>query len=146
MNKTLFLISFLFVSIISFSQTQLTWKNLEDLKYVERKYSEEFGDYVTYPTFGESLKSLEGEVVYLRGHMLNIDIGEKLKVLSRYPYASCFFCGTGGPESIVEINFKSKNVSFDMDQVLTIKGVLKLNVYDLYKCMYIFDEAEVYDE
>ena len=30
-----------------------------------------------------------------------------------------------------------------MDEIATIKGVLKLNVDDIYQCVYIFQNAEV---
>ncbi|MEM7109295.1 MAG: DUF3299 domain-containing protein, partial [Bacteroidota bacterium] len=63
---------------------------------------------------------------------------------SRYPYASCFFCGSGGPESIVELQLKPDHPKFKMDQRVTITGTLVLNYDDIYQCNYIMTDAEIY--
>ena len=55
--------------------------------------------------------------------------------------ASCFFCGASGPESVIEINFKSVP-PFKTDQVVTITGVLELNKYDVDHFNYILNKAE----
>jgi hypothetical protein len=89
---------------------------------------------------------LEGKEVYLKGYMLAIDPEEDIFILSRNPFASCFFCGNGGPESIVELKLKPKQPNFQMDQIVTIKGRLKLNRDDIYHCNYILEEAEVYKD
>ena len=51
------------------------------------------------------------------------------------------FCGASGPESVVEINFKSVP-PFKTDQVVTITGVLELNKYDVDHFNYILNKAE----
>ena len=56
---------------------------------------------------------------------------------------SCFFCGAGGPETVVELNLKSDKNNFVMDEVVTIQGTLRLNSDDIYKWNYILDYAEV---
>ena len=55
--------------------------------------------------------------------------------------ASCFFCGASGPESVIEINFKSVP-PFKTDQIVTITGVLELNKYDVDHFNYILNNAE----
>ena len=65
-------------------------------------------------------------------------------ILSRYPMSACFFCGGSGPESVVELKFKSKEQSFEMDEVVTLKGRLKLNDEDVYQCNYIFEDVARY--
>ena len=47
-------------------------------------------------------------------------------------------------ESIVELRLKAGHPKFRMDQVVTIKGRLKLNQDDVYQCNYIFEAAEPY--
>ena len=128
-----------------FSQTEITWKTLDDVTFTD-KYSEEVDAYYYYPKFGASVKELEGKEVFLKGFMLAIDPKKGIYILSRYPFASCFFCGNGGPESIVELKLKPKHPKFKMDQVVAIKGKLKLNKDDIYQCNYIFENAEVYEE
>ena len=96
-----------------------------------------------YPYFGQSVKNLSGVEVSLTGYILALDPDEGYYILSKGPFASCFFCGDGGPETIVELELKNKNQYFMMDEIATIKGVLKLNADDIYQCVYILQNAEV---
>lgn len=133
----------IFCAIPAWSQTKITWKTLEDARWSE-KYSEEVEAYYFYPEFGTYLRDLEGTEVILKGRMLVLGSKEKVYILSRYPYASCFFCGSGGPDSIVELHLKPGHPTFQMDQRVAIKGKLKLNQDDLDHCNYILTEAELY--
>jgi hypothetical protein len=139
------LITLLLVLIASVakSQTKITWETLEDVTFTD-KYHEEVQANYYYPTFGESVKALEGEQVFLTGYMLVFDPKEGIYILSCYPYSSCFFCGTGGPESIVELKLLPKHPKFKMDQRVTIIGTLALNADDIYQCNYILKDAKVY--
>ena len=141
----LLILSFLLVTTVAKSQTEITWYTLDDVTFSD-KYSEEAQGYYYYPHFGSSVKDLEGKQVFLKGYMLVIDPSKSIYILSRYPYASCFFCGSGGPESIVELLLKPDQPKFKMDQIVTILGTLKLNYDDIYQCNYILEDARVYKE
>ena len=54
-----------------------------------------------------------------------------------------FFVEMEGQKTIVELELKNKNQYFMMDEIATIKGVLKLNADDIYQCVYILQNAEV---
>ena len=139
-------LAILFLFIVAtpvMSQVEITWDTLDDVQFSEQ-YSEEAQANFYYPNFGGSVKALEGKQVYLEGYMLVIDPREGFYILSRYPYASCFFCGSGGPESIVELKLLPDNRKFKMDQRITILGTLELNYDDIYQCNYILRDARVY--
>ena len=140
----LVIILLLFITTPGMSQTKITWKTLEDVRFTD-KYSEEEEAYYYYPHFGSSVKVLQGKEVFLKGYMLTIEPKEGIYVLSRNPFAACFFCGNGGPESLVELKLKPGHPKFRMDQVVTIKGRLKLNREDIYQCNYILEDAESYE-
>lgn len=144
MNRLVIIFIFLF-TLPAFAQKKITWKTLNDVKFTD-KYSKKVDAYYYYPTFGSQVKALDGQEVYLKGFILALDPTENYYVLSRNPYASCFFCGSGGPDSIVELKLKSGDSKFSMDQVVTIKGRLKLNADDIYQCNYIFEAAEIYSK
>lgn len=139
----LLIIPLLFLATPGMSQIEITWKTLTDVRFTD-KYSEEEEAYYYYPHFGSSVKALEGKEVFLTGYMLTIEPKMGIYILSRNPFAACFFCGKGGPESIVELKLKPGHSKFKMDQVVTIKGKFKLNQDDLYQCNYILEEAEAY--
>ncbi len=139
----LLIIPLLFLATPGMSQIEITWKTLTDVRFTD-KYSEEEEAYYYYPHFGSSVKALEGKEVFLTGYMLTIEPKMGIYILSRNPFAACFFCGKGGPESIVELKLKPGHSKFKMDQVVTIKGKFKLNQDDLYQCNYILEEAEAF--
>ena len=142
MSKFL-IISFLLAANVAKSQTEITWKTLDDVTFTD-KYNEEAQGYFYHPNFGSTVKALEGKQVFLNGYMLVIDPSKNVYVLSRYPYLSCFFCGNGGPESVVELKLRPNHPKFKMDQRVTILGTLELNYDDIYQCNYMLRDAEVY--
>ncbi|WP_109830318.1 DUF3299 domain-containing protein [Reichenbachiella versicolor] len=127
----------------AFAQIKITWETLADVSFTD-KWSEEEQGYYYYPHFGPRVKAMRNKEIFLRGYMLPLEPEEGFYVLSKNPYASCFFCGSGGPETIAQIRFKPGHPKFKMDQIVTVKGILKLNKDDVYTCNYLIDEAEVF--
>ena len=140
MHKCLFL-SLLFSVHFSFAQTEITWNDLEDVEF-EDVYYDEVDEFIAYPHFGQSVLNLSGVEVSLTGYILALDPDKGYYILSKGPFASCFFCGAGGPESVIELSLRSVKDSFFMDQFATITGVLKLNADDIYRCVYILENAQ----
>ena len=135
-----FIFFFLFISKFSFCQIEISWQDLEDVEFSDM-YVDSIGEYVLYPHFGPDVRELDGKKVSISGYVLAIDPDEGYYVLSKSPFASCFFCGAGGPETIIELSLKSDKDSFFMDQFATIIGVFKLNADDIYRCVYILENA-----
>ena len=135
-----FIFFLLFISKFGFSQIEISWQDLEDVEFSDM-YIDSIGEYVLYPHFGFNIRELDGEQVSLSGYILAIDPEKQYYVLSKGPFASCFFCGAGGPETIVELSLKSDKDSFFMDEFATIRGVLRLNADDIYRCVYILEDA-----
>lgn len=137
------LLAFLFTANLAFAQTEISWEDLEDVEFTD-VFEDEIEEFVSYPHFGSSVMAMSGIEVSLRGYILALKPEEGYYILSKGPLSSCFFCGVGGPETVVELKLKSDNQYFMMDEVVTIKGTLKLNADDIYQCIYILDYAEVY--
>ena len=133
---------FLFFIVNIFSQNIITWELLKNVEFDEI-WSEEFQAYYMVPKFSESVKELDGKEVQIRGFIIPVDIVQDYYVLSANPYSSCFFCGQAGPESVMEIQMIKKYEGLRMDQVITYKGTLKLNVDDIYQLNYILEDAEI---
>ena len=110
----------------------------------EDQYIESEDVYYYYPFFGSEVRDLAGKEVIITGYVLAIDPLKGYYVLSKGPFSSCFFCGVGGPESIMELNPVDNDTKFKMDEIVTFKGILNLNYDDIYRSNYILDKAEVY--
>ncbi len=119
---------------------ELTWHTLQDVSF-SKKYVQELDVYFWQPAFGPSVKALEGKEVYITGYVIPVDYDENFYVVSRWPYANCYFCGGGGPESVCDLRFPGKNRTYQTDERLTFKGKLKLNSNDVYQMNYILDGA-----
>lgn len=78
----------------------------------------------------------------MEGYYMPLDLENNYTiVLSRNPYAQCFFCGGAGPESVIEVNFSAKPPKFKMDQIVRVTGVLKLNDKDIEHMNFILTDA-----
>lgn len=128
-----------------FSQTSINWKTLAKIKFVE-KYVEAESTYEYLPEFSATLEALHGKEISIKGFMLPIEPENDIYLLSQNPLSSCFFCGGGGPESVIELNLKPGHPTFRMDQVVTIRGTLRLNKDDFEHMMYILDEAALSED
>lgn len=118
----------------------ITWEDLKDVKF-SRKFIKEEDMYFLFPTFGEKVKRLNGCELQIKGYMIPVDPEGRIYVLSARPMASCFFCGAAGPETIIQLNLKTKK-KFKTDAVWTVRGKFRLNSDNLSECNYVLDAGE----
>ncbi len=143
MKRVVLLLSiFIVLAKFSSAQTIITWDLLKNVDFSE-VWSEEFQAYYMVPKFGKSIEALDGKIIQIRGFVIPVDIVQDYYVLSANSYSSCFFCGQAGPESVMEIQLIKQYDGLRMDQVITFKGKLRLNVDDIYQLNYILEDAEV---
>lgn len=122
---------------------KIDWSHLADVTFEDRYY-EDFDQYLPYPTFGQSVKDLENKEVQISGYIIPIE--PERYILSQNPFASCFFCGGAGPETVLELEMKSYDKTYYTDQYLSFKGTLKLNISDIDKLNYLLQSAEEVEE
>ena len=144
MNKLIYILV-LFISNNLFSQTEIDWLKLRDV-YYKSEYREDVDGYFQTPYFGETVELLDNKEVVITGYMLTLAPDEGIYVLSQNPYADCFFCGYGGPESAIELRLKPGHDSFFMDELVTVVGILRLNRLDVSSGVYIMDNATAIKE
>ena len=139
-NKIIHLIILLSCTFC-FAQEEVTWEDLSQVTFTE-KYFESYDDYFLYPKFLPRIQNLEGKQITIKGYFLNIDFEEqKLYILSKGPMSSCFFCGQGGPETAVELQF-TKAPNIKNDKIVAITGTLKLNKDDVEHFNYILTDCK----
>lgn len=121
----------------------LIWPKLYDIKFEKAK--DDLGEYEK-PVFSAAAKALNGKVITLPGYMIPFEAGSRGAkfMFSSMPINACFFCGVGGPESVVEVTMK-QSLSFH-DKPIEIRGILRLNDKDPDKMIYIIEQAEFVGE
>jgi hypothetical protein len=136
------LISVLWFSVLSvFAQKTDMWSTFAKTKF-EPRYSEKLGEYIFHPNFSPDLKALVGKEITIEGYYVPFapEDGNYI-VISKFPMSQCFFCGGGGPESVAEVNFTKALPKLDVDDLITVKGKLKLNMDDLDHVTFILTDA-----
>jgi len=144
MKKVIGLVLLIVLTKVSFGQGKFdAWDAFAKTKF-EPKYYEKLGEYLFYPTFSAELKALVGKEITIQGFYVPFapEDGNYI-VLSKYPMSQCFFCGGAGPESIVEVNFARDLPKFQIDDLVTVKGKLKLNTDDMDHVNFILTDAVV---
>ena len=117
----------------------LTWKLLGEIKYMKKKHAS-YGE-VDFPMINTKLKKLAKKTIVMSGFVVPID--NKNYALSKNVFASCFFCGKSGPETIMGIKFKGATPKLKTDTYLTIKGTFRPNENDVEDWIYNVDNAEI---
>lgn len=135
-------ISLLLIALVSFYQAnEGLWRSFEKVRFESRYVESEQASFY-FPSFPEELQKLEGKKVRIKGFYLPIDVSSDAVVLSRYPMATCFFCGEAGPESVMMVYPQERLDGLKMDEELVFEGILELNSEDVYQLSFILKDAK----
>jgi hypothetical protein len=159
MRKFLFLLPALLVAVVVLSSSgrpsaaavnptenavvandTLTWKLLAQIKYI-KKPSKDFPEGVMFPVVNPTLKAKNKKTIVMSGFIIPID--NKTYALSKNVFASCFFCGQAGPETIMGIKFKNPGMKLKTDQYVTLQGTFRYNDNDVDDWIYHIENAEI---
>lgn len=116
------------------------WKTLADVSYEIKQ--DEYGD-LYVPVFSEEVQKVKGEIVEVEGYIIPFEgmFKPTQLILSSLPISECFFCGSGGPETVMEITMLPKEKVKYTTKRVKIRGKLVLNAEDPDKLMYILQEG-----
>jgi hypothetical protein len=123
---------------------ELSWKTLKDVTF-ESRWNEKDKTHYQYPRFGPKVRAEAGKELIITGYIIPLDTKGELYAVSANPFASCYFCGKSGPESVVQLHFSKTTRRYKVDEILDIKGTLRLNADDPTNFIYQFDNAEEYE-
>jgi len=141
---SLVLLCFMFINYgVLKGQTNIDWLALNDVKF-EKVTNEAFATSYDVATFGEWVKSLDGEEVILSGYLIPMDAMGTTYALSRNPNSSCFFCGGAGPETVLRLwLIGSAMKRYKTDEYLAFKGILRLSENNERSFIYELWEAQL---
>jgi hypothetical protein len=120
------------------------WELFESVAFTP-KYFDEVDAYFEVPTFDKELLAMQGKEISLTGYAIPFD-SDSVFMLSALPFASCFFCGGAGPETVAEVALKVPDNNLILDEYITVKGKLKLNDTDVQHLNFILTEATIHRE
>lgn len=118
----------------------LTWKMLGQIKYI-KKPSDDYPEGVMFPVINPTLKAKNNKQIVMSGFIIPID--NKNYALSKNVFASCFFCGQAGPETIMGIKFKGTLPKLKTDQYVTLQGTFRYNDNDVDDWIYHIENAVI---
>lgn len=122
------------------AQSTAGWEHFARVKFTEKFFKTQ-NEYYLVPLLDSNIRALAGKELTLRGHYIPVELAKGAIMLSKYPYAQCFFCGGAGPESVAEVIFKEKVPRLKADQIITVRGVLSLNDTDVMHMNFILRDA-----
>lgn len=117
----------------------LNWKLLGMIKFV-KKADKEYGE-VMYPVISPLLKQKNKKRIAMTGFIVPID--NVSFALSKNVFASCFFCGAAGPETIMGIKFRGATPKLKTDQYVTLEGNFRVNENDVEDWIYHIEDAVI---
>lgn len=109
----------------------------------EKRYIEEASAHYRIPVFTPTLLGLSGQEIKLVGYFLPYSKIDSMIILSRYPNASCFYCGQAGIESVAMVELSNRKGKFQTDQRLIATGKLTLNSTNINKLAFVIEDASV---
>jgi hypothetical protein len=149
-TKCITVIAFIFVPLSCLAQKNtykgfpsLIWPKLYDIEFVNQP---NVTGHFQKPIFSAATKALEGKKISLPGYMVPFETGLRGThfMFSSMPLNACFFCGVGGPETVVEVFMKESTIFYD--KPIEIMGILRLNSSNPDKMIYVLESAEVIGE
>lgn len=106
--------------VFALAQQEVGWDLLQN---VEVTYLQDsvHNTWELIPAFSEDILALDGQEVRVSGFVIPVTLESNEFVLSAFPFASCFFCGGAGPESVVVI-YPKKKMRIQTDELRSFTG------------------------
>jgi len=123
-----------------FVSDTLNWKQLGAIKFVKKQHKD-YPEGVMFPLVNSTLKAKNKKRVAISGFIVPID--NTTYALSKNVFASCFFCGQAGPETIMGIKFKGGTPKLKTDQYVTLEGNFRVNETDIEDWIYHVEDAVI---
>ncbi len=130
-----------FISTEVIAQEKNIWRTLAMIKFDTQMEGKT--DIIQAPRTEPMIKAMDGDEVVVKGYFIPLS-GKKAQshfMFSAYPYASCFFCGNAGPETVMEVFTKDEQKIEYSDNAIYIKGRFKYLGYKPNDIMFALEDA-----
>lgn len=115
------------------------WQKLSDVSYVRTSHPE-FGEWKA-PVFSSQIREMEGQEIEVEGYIYPFEFKSQPEhiILTALPVNACYFCGTGGPETVMDV-YLMKPMEMT-NRRIKLKGTLYLNDTDPNQMIYQLENA-----
>lgn len=109
------------------SQQNISWEELSEVQWIDR-YDSITGFTLIDGVFSDHIISLDSTEVYISGYVIPFDALGISFALSRTSFASCFFCGQAGPETVMDLRIKPNSIEpvRQKNTKIKFKGLLRI--------------------
>lgn len=122
------------------AQSPSGWEIMDKASFTSL-YVEEFEADTDLLVITDELKKRNGEHLTVSGYYIPL-MDDDTMILSKFSYASCFFCGGAGLESVIQIELKEDlPFGLKMDQKIKVSGKIYFNDSDWDKLSFILKDA-----
>ena len=124
------------------AQHNVSWDQLADVTWSET-YVDSLGYNQITGTFGQEVQNLDGKEITISGYVIPLDGMGLSYALSKSSFASCFFCGQAGPETVMDLNVTPRSIKphRQKETLLTFRGILKVRESNDSGLHYTLDQA-----
>lgn len=119
------LVSWVLLPIAAIGQQPVTWEMLQEVE-IDYRQDSTHNIWELLPVYSDEILALDGMEIQITGFVIPVSLATNEFVLSAFPFASCFFCGGAGPESVVAI-YPKKKIQLQTDELRSFSG--RLSIY-----------------
>lgn len=142
MRAVLLTLTLLFTSLSAFSQKSIRWSDLDRVEF-EEFFDRDRNEWALRGVFSEEVQALNNVEIEITGYVIPLDVSGDVYVLSAFAFSSCFFCGGAGPETVMGMHFTETPPRLKTDEVIKVKGILKLHSDPGLEFHYMLEDAEI---
>ena len=91
--------------------------------------------------------ALAGKDFVITGYFIPVATKDNSIILSKTPFASCFFCGSAGQETVIDVRLSSPSTrNYIADDKIKVRGTLRINAEDWETLSFILEEASIVED
>lgn len=125
---------------------QKDWSNFEKASFKEI-FVEQFFSFKSVLEPTEEIMDLEGEKFEITGYFIPVATADSSIILSKTPFASCFFCGSAGQETVIDVRLKEPpKRNYVADHKIKVRGTLRINSEDWETLAFILEDAVILED
>ena len=139
----LFVLFFLGQFFSAKAQERNDWNILESATFKEI-FVKEFYSLKSLLVPTEEILKLEGQEFNITGYYIPVATRDNSIILSKTPFANCFFCGSAGQETVIDVRLaRGSQRNYIADDKIKVKGRLKINSEDWEMLSFVLEDASI---